>query len=200
MRETDVGTAAIASAGSDRVAIILGLEPAWPGAHASGRAFTVRGSRGDNLAIHQAVARAGEGEILVVGVEGDEEIAHCGDLLVLAAAQRGIGGIILDGSIRDRRAIAELRFPIFHRGTSPRRPTKTVPGQLGIPVRLRGTTVNPGDYVCADDDGVVVVPAGEAESILASAAGVEEEERSIERRILAGETTIEIFELAEGTA
>jgi 4-hydroxy-4-methyl-2-oxoglutarate aldolase len=200
MPEVEVGTAALASAGSDRVAVILGLEPAWPGARVSGRAFTVRGSGGDNLAIHRAVARAGEGEIVVVDVEGEEEVAHCGDILVLAAAQRGIRGIILDGSIRDRRAIAELRFPVFHRGTSPRRPAKAVPGQLGIPVRLRGATVNPGDYVCADDDGVVVIPAGEAESIVDAAAVLEEDERSIERRILAGETTMEIFGLAEGAA
>lgn len=71
MPEVEVGTASLASAGPDRVAVILGLEPAWPGARVSGRASTVRGSEGDNLAIHGAAARGGEGETVVVDVDGD---------------------------------------------------------------------------------------------------------------------------------
>lgn len=190
-----LSTAALASAGGDRVSVIRGLEPASAGLRAVGPAFTARGSRGDNLALHQAVARAGKGEVIVVDVQGEQETAHCGDILARAAAARGICAIVLDGSIRDRSVIAELGYPVFHRGTSPRGPSKVVPGELGVPIEVAGTTVNPGDLVCADDDGIVVVPSTEIETVLSAAVNLEAREREVERRISEGETTLEIFDL-----
>ena len=191
----DVTSALLASAAGNRVAVITGLEPAWSGASALGAALTVRGAPGDNLALHQAIAQARENVVIVADVGGEREIAHCGDLLALAARARGVRGIVLNGSIRDRATIAELRYPVFHNGTSPRGPTKRVPGELGVPIELMGVTVESGDIVCADDDGIVVVPSHEADEILALAIGLAAREREYEARIAAGESTLEIFGL-----
>ena len=190
-----LSSAALASAGGDRVFVIRGLEPALAGSRAVGRAFTARGSRGDNLAVHQAVAQAAPGDVIVVDVQGEQETAHCGDLLARAAAVRGIRAIVLDGSIRDRSVIAELRYPVFHRGTSPRGPAKLVPGEFGVAIQVAGATVNPGDLVCADDDGIVVVPLAEIDRVVAAAAELEASEREVERRIDEGETTLAILDL-----
>lgn len=133
--------ALLASAGRDKVAVITGLEPAWAGAYVMGRAFIARGSRGDNLALHLAIARAEPGDVIVAG----------------AAMARGIAAVILNGAIRDRRSIAELRYPLFHCGVSPVGPTKDVVGELGTSVSLAGVVVHTGDLVCADDDGIVVL-------------------------------------------
>jgi 4-hydroxy-4-methyl-2-oxoglutarate aldolase len=187
-----LSSALLASAGGERVGVVLGLDPAWPAAHAVGPALTVRGAPADNLALHQAIAAAQPGELVVATVGEEQAVAHCGDVLALAARHAGIAGIVLDGSIRDRAALAEVGVPIFHHGTSPRGPGKAVPGVLRAPIEIRGVLVRAGDLVCADADGVVVVPAGEIENVVAAARGIEERERGMLARIEAGETTLSI--------
>jgi regulator of RNase E activity RraA len=125
-----VSTALLASAGKGRVSVIMGLEPAWAGTYALGRAFTARGSRGDNLV-----------------------------------------------------------------GTSPRGPAKRVPGELGTVVELMGVAAHTGDLICADDDGVVVVPSADAEFVVQEAADLATRELEFERRIAGGESTVTIFDL-----
>jgi 4-hydroxy-4-methyl-2-oxoglutarate aldolase len=190
--------ALLASAGGGRVAFVHGLEAAWPGACAVGPALTVRGAAGDNLALHRAIAEAAAGAVIVATVGEGVEIAHVGDLLARAAQVRGVAGIVLDGAVRDRAAIAGLRFSVFHRGTSPRGPAKAVPGELHVPIELRGVPVHDGDLVAADDDGVVVVPAALADELAAAARALAGREADVERRIDAGQTTLEIFGLDGG--
>jgi 4-hydroxy-4-methyl-2-oxoglutarate aldolase len=194
--DASVTSALLASAGGDRVGVIRGLEPAWPGARAFGPAFTVCGVSGDNLALHRAIAGAPEGVVVVADVQGGQDVAHCGDVLVRAARARGIHGIVLDGSIRDRAAIRELEYPVFHQGTSPLGPTKLVAGELDVPIELLGVTVRPGDVVLADDDGIVVLSADDADEILAAAAAIAEREHEWEARLDAGESTLSILGLA----
>jgi 4-hydroxy-4-methyl-2-oxoglutarate aldolase len=192
-----VGSALLSSAGGDRVAVLLGLEPAWPSAHALGPALAVQGAPGDNLALHHAVAVARPGEVIVLAVGGETGVAHCGDILALAARERGVAGIVLDGAIRDRPQLEALGLPVFHLGTSPRAPGKAGPGALRVPVTLAGVTVRPGDLVCADADGIAVVAAADAEDVLAAARALEQREREIVARLEQGETTVAIFELGE---
>lgn len=191
----EFATALLASAGGDRVGVVLGLESAWPGASAIGPALTVRGAPGDNLALHQAIYEAEPGEVIVATVGGGQEIAHCGDVLALAARERGIAAIILDGCIRDRAALARLGLPVFHRGTSPRGPGKHDPGELRVPIELLGVTINPGDLVCADDDGIVVVPHAQAEDVIADAAALEAREQGFVAQIMDGASTLDLFSL-----
>jgi regulator of RNase E activity RraA len=188
-----LSSAAIASAAGDRARIVRGLDPAWPGAAALGPAVTVRAHRGDNLAVHLAVARAAAGSVVVVGTDGEHEVAFAGDLVVRAAARRGVAGIVIDGPIRDRAEIADMRFPVFHRGTSPRGPTKRFPGEVQVPIELGGVLVSPGDLVCVDDDGLVVVHAVDTAAVLEEARALEAREHSFRTRVEAGESTLRIF-------
>lgn len=191
------GSSLFSSAGGERVRIILGLEPAFPDARVLGRAFTAQGAGGDNLALHHAVARAEAGDVIVLAVGGERETAHCGEIIAIAAKERGIAGIVLDGAIRDRIEIGEVGLPVFHLGASPRGPAKNGPGALGVPVELCGVTVNPGDLVCADADGIAIVPATDAAAVRAAVDALEAREQGIVAGIRQGKSTVEIFGLKE---
>jgi 4-hydroxy-4-methyl-2-oxoglutarate aldolase len=191
----NVSSAALASVGGDRVRVLLGLEPAWPAARAAGPALTVQGAPGDNLALHHAVAAVRPGDVLVLAVGGHRETAHCGGLVAAAAKGRGAAAIVIDGAIRDRVEIAELGLPLFHLGTSPRKPGKDGPGAVGVPVELLGARVEPGDLVAADADGIVVVPAADVEEIVAAATVLDGREHAILERLADGATTVEIYGL-----
>jgi 4-hydroxy-4-methyl-2-oxoglutarate aldolase len=191
------GSALLATAGGDRVAVILGLEPAWPDARAFGPALTVQGIPGDNLALHHALAVVRPGEVIVLAVGGETAIAHAGEIVAHAARERGAAGIVLDGAVRDRLQLEALGVPVFHRGTSPRAPSKASPGALRRRVTLGGAIVHPGDLVCADADGLVVVPAADADAVLAAADALEEREREIVAALSRGKTTVEILGLVQ---
>jgi 4-hydroxy-4-methyl-2-oxoglutarate aldolase len=188
-----LSSAAIASAAGDRARVVCGLDPAWPGAAAFGPAVTVRAHRRDNLAVHLAVARAAAGSVVVVDADGEQEVALAGDLVARAAAHRGVAGIVIDGAIRDRAEIAGMRFPVFHRGTSPRGPTKRFPGEVEVPIELRGVRVSPGDLVCVDDDGLVVVDAADTAAVLEQTIALKAREAAFRTRVEAGESTLRIF-------
>ena len=189
------GSALFASAGGGRVAVVLGLEPAFPSAHVLGPAFTVQGAPGDNLALHHAVSSARPGVVIVLAVGGEREIAHCGDIVAFAAAERGIAGILLDGAIRDRTEIAALGLPVFHRGTSPVGPAKKGPGALGVSVEICGVRVSPGDLVCADADGVAIVARADAEEVRAAVEALAAREQGIIAELRRGRTTVDVFGL-----
>ena len=189
------GSALFASAGGGRVAVVLGLEPAFPSAHVLGPAFTVQGAPGDNLALHHAVSSARPGVVIVLAVGGEREIAHCGDIVAFAAAERGIAGILLDGAIRDRTEIAALGLPVFHRGTSPVGPAKKGPGALGVSVEICGVRVSPGDLVCADADGVAIVAGADAEEVRAAVEALAAREQGIIAELRRGRTTVDVFGL-----
>jgi 4-hydroxy-4-methyl-2-oxoglutarate aldolase len=185
--------AALASVGGDRVAVVLGLEPAWPAARVLGPALTVQGAPGDNLALHHAVAEALPGDVIVLAVGGERAIAHCGGIVATGARKRGVAGLVVDGAIRDRTELEEIGLPVFHLGVSPRKPAKDGPAALRVAVEIQGVRVEPGDLVAADADGVVVVPRAHADGLLAAAAELERRERAILAQVEEGRTTVEIY-------
>jgi 4-hydroxy-4-methyl-2-oxoglutarate aldolase len=189
------GSALVASAGGERVGIVLGLEPAFPSASVLGPAYPVQGAPGDNLALHHALARAPVGAVIVLALGGERETAHCGEIVAVAALERGIAGIVLDGAIRDRAEIAALGLPVFHLGTSPRGPAKRGPGALDVAVELRGVRVCPGDLVCADGDGIAIVPAADADEVQAAVAALVLREQAIVAELRRGRSTVDVFGL-----
>lgn len=189
------GSALFASAGGERARILLGLEPAFPAARAVGPAFTARGAAGDNLALHHAVAVAPAGAVVVYAVGGERRVAHCGEIIAIAALERGLAGIVIDGAIRDRAEIAELGLPVFHLGCSPAGPGKKGPGALGVSVELEGVRIDPGDLVSADADGITIVPAAEADAVRAAVAALELREQKVVAELGRGLTTVEAMGL-----
>ena len=132
----------------------------------AGPAFTVEVRPGDNLMIHAAMALAKPGDILVVDGKGDQTAALMGTLMLSACKKLQLGGVIIDGAIRDRLELLELDFPVFSAGFNPAGPTKFVPGRINHPISAGGVTVNPGDLVVADADGVVVIERAKAPAML----------------------------------
>jgi 4-hydroxy-4-methyl-2-oxoglutarate aldolase len=192
-----LSSALVASAGGDRVAVILGFDAAWPEASASGPALTVRGAPDDNLALHRAIDAVRPGELIVLDAGGPHGTAICGDLLARAARRRGAAGLVLDGPARDLAEIARLGFPVFHRGTSPATPRKEAPGELRVPVVIGDVGISPGDLVVADADGIVVVAAADADEVLARADELATREDDLRERIDAGESTLDLLGLRE---
>lgn len=134
-----------------------GIRPIWAGAHLFGPAFTVKVAPGDNASLMVAIRTAAPGDALVVDGAGNVERALWGAILSLAARQRGIVGIVLDAAARDLDEIREMGWPVFARGVTPNTPYSKVHGSVGQPITCGGLTVNPGDMVYADGDGVVVI-------------------------------------------
>ena len=147
----------------------LGIAPLWAGMpRVAGPAFPVRCPPGDNLMLHAAIHRAPAGSVMVVQA-GDLDYAVAGGNVCAVAQRRGIAGIVVDGLIRD---VAEARangFPVYARGVIPYPGGKEVVLPLNTPVVCGGVSVAPGDIVVADEEGIVVVPHAQAETILARA-------------------------------
>lgn len=122
-----------------------------------GSAFTVEVRPGDNLMIHAAIALARPGDVLVIDGKGDQTSALMGTIMMTACRQRGIAGVVMDGAARDSIEIDEMDFPVFSVGTNPNGPTKNIGGRIGHPISCGGVTVNAGDFVLGDADGVVVI-------------------------------------------
>lgn len=132
----------------------------------AGSALTVEVRPGDNLMIHAAIALAKPGDVLVIDGKGDLSSALMGTIMMTACRQLGIAGVVVDGAVRDRLEIEEMGFPVFAAGTNPNGPTKNVPGRIGHPVSVGGVTVNAGDFILGDADGVVVVERDKLEQLL----------------------------------
>lgn len=134
-----------------------------------GPAFPVEVRPGDNLMFHVALAVAKPGDVIVVDGKADETCALFGDLMVTQAEAAKLGGFVVDAASRDTASLATGSFPIFAAGTNPCGPTKGLPGRLGQAASIGGVSVNPGDLVVGDVDGVVVIPRAEVEDVLAAA-------------------------------
>ncbi|MED4750836.1 RraA family protein [Brevibacillus choshinensis] len=137
--------------------------------HIAGRAFPVKMPVGDNLSVLQAIRDAQPGDILVIDAKGDTYRAIAGDFVVGLAQTMGIKGIVVDGVIRDIVGIKKLDFPVFCKGTTVAASGKAGWGEVNVPISCGGVSIQPGDIMVADADGVVVVPQSKEEQILEQA-------------------------------
>ena len=146
------------------------IAPLAPGMRVAGSALTVEVRPGDNLMIHVALAIAQPGDVIVVDGKGDLSSALMGEIMSQQAKALGIAGVVIDGAVRDSEAIRELGFPMWAAGLNPNGPTKSVAGRVNHPVSIGGVTVNPGDLIVGDADGITVVERSKAASLLPLAA------------------------------
>lgn len=145
------------------------LRPMHAGGGMAGPALTVKLRPGDNLMLHKALDLAEPGDIIVADAGGDLTTAIMGDLMLNHAIRRGIGGIVINGAVRDVDSIRALDIPVYAAGVTHRGPYKDGPGEINVPVALDGMVVEPGDLVLGDADGVLAVPRSAAAEILALA-------------------------------
>jgi 4-hydroxy-4-methyl-2-oxoglutarate aldolase len=187
-------TATLHEAAGQTGAMTRELVSLVPGRRVAGPALTAACPRGDNLMLHAAVAQAGPGEIIVAQCH-DASYGVWGEVLAEAALARGVAALVVDGSVRDIDGIRALGFPVFARGTALQGATKNQLGTLQEPVSCGGVLVRPGDYVVADDSGIVSIAAGLVEAVLASAAERRDKEARLIEELRRGRTTIELLQL-----
>lgn len=160
-----------------------------------GPAFTVR-CREDFLAVLRAVETAEPGAVIVVD-GGARETALGGEMFARAALVRSLGGIVVDGGYRDMAYVSTCALPVYSRFVTPRAGTAVQLGELQVPVTCGGVTVNPGDLVLADDEGLVVVDPERIEALLDAAAAVKATEERVVEMLDGGATLSDAFNVAD---
>jgi len=173
------------------------LRPAWAGATLAAPAYPVGCTPGDNLAVHVAVTTAPRGSVLVVDVGQVADRGYWGEVLTTAAEAAGLAGLVLDGGVRDVAALEAHRFPVFSATIALTGATKDKPGTVGVPVRVGGVEVAPGDWVVADVDGVVFVPHDTLDEVLVAGRAREEKEAGLFEALKSGSTTVELLGLED---
>jgi 4-hydroxy-4-methyl-2-oxoglutarate aldolase len=186
-------TAAISDA-LDRVGIagaLHGIGPLANDLRAVGPAFTVRYAPADDErgSVGDFLDDVPPGAVIVIDNDGRTDVTVWGGIMTEVAAVRGIAGTVIDGVCRDVSASLEHGYPIFSRGRFMRTGKDRVRlVAVGGPLTVAGVAIRPGDPVCADADGAVAVPAGDAERVAELAEHIERVEADIVAAARAGST------------
>lgn len=149
-----------------------------------GVAFTVKVPEGDNLMFHKAMDMAQPGDVVMIDAGGDISRSIFGELMITYCKHRNLAGVVVDGSVRDADALAELDFPIYAKGVTPNGPYKNGPGEINTPISIGGKIVCPGDIIVGDGDGIIIIKPEDAEFIAAQTKKVSEKEQGIMETIL----------------
>jgi 4-hydroxy-4-methyl-2-oxoglutarate aldolase len=187
-----LGTATVHEAAGRAPVVDLPLIQIVPGSRAAGPARTVRCGQDDNLMVHAAIAEALPGEVLVVTMPTPTPVALVGDLLATQARRREVAGMLVDAAVRDVEELRALGLPIWARHVRVRGAEKRIPGAIGEPVEVGGTTIRQGDVVVLDADGAVVIDESRLEQVLAAALEREERERVKREKLQAGELSYDL--------
>jgi 4-hydroxy-4-methyl-2-oxoglutarate aldolase len=196
-RAADLGAATLHEALGRTGQLPSAIKPVAIGMKLCGRAYTVESPPGSNLALHHAIYAAAAGDILVVSVRSGFDYGYWGDIMTRAALQRGLGGLVIDGCVRDGELLERLGLAIFARGYCIRGTEKYRGGVLGGAVVLGETVVSPGDVVVGDRDGVVVIPQRKWVETMHAAAAREAKEKGILEGIAVGATTLRLLGLPQ---
>nr|WP_314422280.1 fumarylacetoacetate hydrolase family protein [uncultured Microbacterium sp.] len=185
---------------------IDGVSANIPGSKIVGTAKTLRfvPFREDLFAAHgggynaqkRAFDAVDEGEIIVIEARGDATTGTLGDILALRARARGAVGVVTDGGVRDFDAVAEIGLPVFSQGAHPSvLGRRHVPWEVDVTVSCGGATVQPGDIIVGDGDGVIVIPPSLAEQVADDAIAQEAEDTWIAEQVAAGHPVDGLFPL-----
>jgi len=146
----------------------------------AGPALTVKAPPGDNLMLHKAIALAQSGDVIVIDAGGDLTNSIVGEIMISYAINRGIAGLVINGSIRDSDAVRGMSFPVYAAGVTHRGPLKSGPGEIGRAIAFDGMVIEPGDLIIGDGDGVLCIPFDQIEEVYqASAAKKKAEDKTL---------------------
>lgn len=192
-----LGTATLGESGA---AILCGaMRAMWQGAAFAAPAFTVACAAGDNLAIHEGVARAPRGSALAVSMPDDTQRGYWGEVLTTGAESAGIVALVIEGTVRDLSALERHRFPVFACGVALAGATKIGPGSVGERIVLGGVVVDTGDWLVGDADGLVAISAGQLLACQGKARERAAKESRFFEQLRAGSTTVELLGLDVGS-
>ncbi len=166
-----------------------------PGSRAAGPARTVLCGQDDNLMVHAVMERVRPGDVLVVTMPQPTPVALVGELLAVQAKARGATAILVDAAVRDVDELRALGLPVWARFVSARAAGKAALGEIDRPVTIRGVVIRPGDVVVLDADGVVVVAADRATTVLEAARARAAREAAVRAQLEQGALTYDLYGL-----
>jgi len=152
--------------------------------------------RGDFLPVVHALAQSRAGDVLVVDAGGGA-LAVAGELFATESLRRGLGGLVIDGAVRDTATLRTLDVAVYARHVSPMAGQTRAAGQTPGPVTCGGVPVRPGDVLFGDADGVVVVAPDDVPRIAARAAEIQRTEAEILARLRSGTALADLTNLDE---
>lgn len=189
--------AAVATDAMDGRGALVGsirlLDPGLPH-RVVGPALTAWSGAADIMALHAVKAFVTAGDIVVAGVDGHQGCAVFGDSLGGMMRNAGVAGVVTDGPIRDTEGLLGIGLPIWCTGAVPSTPFESGPGRIGLPLQIGGQTVETGDLIVADLDGVVVVPFDEIDAVAERSATILKLEKDGEKAVADGLVVPESYE------
>ena len=178
----------------------LGIRPQWPCPRIAGRAVTVKlkpqGVEKPTRHLGtEAIDVADAGDVLVMELAGRTDVPGWGGLLSLAAATKGIAGIVIDGACRDIDDSAAAAFPVYARGVVPITARgRVIQDSVNEEIQFAGVQVHPGDYVVADGSGTIIVPQARAEEVIAKGEEIAAREARMAEAVRNGASIVTVME------
>lgn len=163
-----VPAALVADASSGCQILDAGIRPLWRGPAFAGSALTVETAPNDNMAVHMALKYARPGDVIMIAAGSGRSAAVIGGLTAALMRNCGVAGVVTDGAGRDLDEIERSELPAYAAAIVPGMPSKRGPGTIGLAIQMGGLTIEPGDIVVGDRDGIVVVQAAQIRQTLSA--------------------------------
>ena len=173
------------------------IKPLKKGLKLCGTAFTVQTASGDNLMLHKALEISKKGDVIVATVGTAYDYGYWGDLMATQALAKGLEGLAIDGCVRDSEDMINQGFKVFCRGTCIRGTVKKTLGLINYHINFGWATVNPGDLIFGDDDGMVVIRYEDCEDVLKKSLERVEKEKIKAQALKEGITSVKYNKLDE---
>jgi len=190
-----LGAATVYEAAGRAGSVHPAIKPLARGIRLLGPALPVRCHPRDNLMLHKALQVAQAGDILVATTDGYPDAGYWGGLMATSALARKLGGLAIDGCVRDSEEILRMGFPVFCRGTCMRGTTKGILGSVNLPILFGEVPVEAGDLILGDDDGLVVVPQQNIVKVLEASRKRVEAEKQKAAVLAGGVSSVEFNKL-----